>query len=129
MRRRRFRQYAGHGTGWPWGFSSRRDAGSHAASSLTAKSLLAASEPPVYLSRTAALAICRDPDFDSPGSHRLVFMNPEPKNPRISMRDIAKMAGVSHSTISLALKNHPRISEEVKQRVRRLCEEVGYRPD
>lgn len=56
-------------------------------------------------------------------------MNPEPKNPRISMRDIAKMAGVSHSTVSLALKNHPRISEEVKQRIRKLCEEVGYRPD
>jgi DNA-binding LacI/PurR family transcriptional regulator len=56
-------------------------------------------------------------------------MNPEPKNPRISMRDIAKLAGVSHSTISLALKNHPRISDEVKQRVRTLCEEVGYRPD
>ena len=45
------------------------------------------------------------------------------------MRDIAKMAGVSHSTVSLALKNHPRISEEVKQRIRDLCEEVGYRPD
>jgi LacI family transcriptional regulator len=56
-------------------------------------------------------------------------MTPEPKNPRISMRDIAKMAGVSHSTVSLALKNHPRISDEVKQRIRKLCEDVGYRPD
>jgi len=56
-------------------------------------------------------------------------MNPEPKNPRISMRDIAKMAGISHSTVSLALKNHPRISDEVKVRIRKLCDEVGYRPD
>lgn len=56
-------------------------------------------------------------------------MNPDSKKPRISMRDIAKMAGVSHSTVSLALKNHPRISEEVKERIWRLCAEVGYRPD
>lgn len=45
------------------------------------------------------------------------------------MRDIARMAGVSHSTVSLALKDHPRISQEVKLRIRKLCEEVGYRPD
>jgi DNA-binding LacI/PurR family transcriptional regulator len=56
-------------------------------------------------------------------------MDPEPKNPRLSMRDLAKMAGVSHSTVSLALKNHPRISQEVKQRIRDLAEQVGYRPD
>lgn len=56
-------------------------------------------------------------------------MNPDSKKPRISMRDIAKLAGVSHSTVSLALKNHPRISEEVKERIRKLCDDAGYRPD
>lgn len=45
------------------------------------------------------------------------------------MSDVAARLGVSPTTVSLALNNHPRISDETKQKVRRMCEEMGYRPD
>jgi LacI family transcriptional regulator len=48
---------------------------------------------------------------------------------RISIRDLARMLGVSHATVSLALRDHPRISQKVKEKVKHLAEEVGYRPD
>jgi LacI family transcriptional regulator len=44
----------------------------------------------------------------------------------ISIKDIAKAAGVAHSTVSRALSDHPRISQETKDRIRRLAEEMGY---
>jgi DNA-binding LacI/PurR family transcriptional regulator len=46
----------------------------------------------------------------------------------VSIKDIAKAAGVSPSTVSRALNDHPRISEETKNRVRRLAEEMEYTP-
>jgi DNA-binding LacI/PurR family transcriptional regulator len=45
------------------------------------------------------------------------------------MRDIAAKAGVSVSTVSLALKNNPRISPAVRERIHKLAEDIGYRPD
>ena len=54
---------------------------------------------------------------------------PESSSPRLSLRDIAKELGVSHSTVSLALRDHPRISKEVKEKVRRKAEALGYQPD
>ena len=46
----------------------------------------------------------------------------------VSIKDIAKSAGVSPSTVSRALSDHPRISDETKERVRRLAKEMGYTP-
>jgi len=48
---------------------------------------------------------------------------------RITIRDIADRAGVHFSTVSLALRNSPRISPEVRERVLRLAGEMGYVPD
>lgn len=45
---------------------------------------------------------------------------------RISIKDIARAAGVSYSTVSRALNNNPRISEDTRDRVQRLAEEMGY---
>ena len=56
-------------------------------------------------------------------------MNPDESNPRVSLRDIAAKLGVSHSTISLALRNHPRISPAMRETVKRTAEAMGYRPD
>lgn len=49
--------------------------------------------------------------------------------PRVSLRDIARKLDVSHVTVSLALRDHPRISEECRRRVQRLARKLGYRPD
>ncbi|NLF13129.1 MAG: LacI family transcriptional regulator [Anaerolineaceae bacterium] len=46
----------------------------------------------------------------------------------VSLKDVARAAGVSASTVSRALYYHPRISKETAARVRRLAEEMGYTP-
>ncbi len=48
---------------------------------------------------------------------------------RITLRDIAREVGVSHVTVSLALRNHPRISESMRSRIRNKAEAMGYVPD
>jgi DNA-binding LacI/PurR family transcriptional regulator len=47
----------------------------------------------------------------------------------ITLRDIARELGVSHVTVSLALRNHPRISEATRKRVQQKAEEMDYHPD
>lgn len=57
-------------------------------------------------------------------------MEPDsPNHRRISIRDLAKHLGVSHATVSLALRDHPRISAAVREKVRKAAEELGYQPD
>lgn len=46
----------------------------------------------------------------------------------VSIKDIAKTAGVSPSTVSRALSDHPRISQETKTRICRLAKEMRYTP-
>ena len=46
----------------------------------------------------------------------------------MSIKDIAQEAGVSPSTVSRALHNHPQISTETGERVQRLAQEMGYTP-
>lgn len=48
---------------------------------------------------------------------------------RISIKDIARMAGVSHTTVSRALRDSPLISIEVRRRIQRLARELGYTPN
>jgi DNA-binding LacI/PurR family transcriptional regulator len=45
------------------------------------------------------------------------------------LRDIARKLGVSHSTISLCLRNHPSIPVARREEVKRVAEQMGYRPD
>ncbi len=46
----------------------------------------------------------------------------------ITIKDIAKRAGVAHTTVSRALRDSPLISAETKQRIQGLASEMGYRP-
>ena len=48
---------------------------------------------------------------------------------RVTLNDVAKVAGVSASTISRALKDDPRISLEVIQKVKKISSELGYVPN
>jgi LacI family transcriptional regulator/LacI family repressor for deo operon, udp, cdd, tsx, nupC, and nupG len=48
---------------------------------------------------------------------------------RISIMDIAQRAEVSHTTVSRALRDHARISEPVRKRIRALAHEMGYVPN
>ncbi len=47
----------------------------------------------------------------------------------VSIKDIARAAGVSHSTVSRALSNSPLVKPETKARIQRLAREMGYSPD
>lgn len=49
------------------------------------------------------------------------------RNP--SMFDVAKVAGVSHQTVSRVLNDHPNVREATRHRVRSAIEELGYRPN
>lgn len=51
------------------------------------------------------------------------------EKPPLTMRDVAARAGVSRMTVSLALRNHPSLPSETRQRVRALAEQMGYRPN
>ncbi len=46
-----------------------------------------------------------------------------------TFRDIAAKAGYSVASVSLALRDDPRITEPVKERIRKVAEEMGYRPN
>lgn len=47
----------------------------------------------------------------------------------VTISEIAKRAGVSRSTVSRALQDHPRIREDTKARIRKIAEELGYVPN
>jgi len=48
---------------------------------------------------------------------------------QITIKDIAKTLGISISTVSRALKNHPDISEETKLQVKSLARKLNYEPN
>ncbi|MFC4769304.1 LacI family DNA-binding transcriptional regulator [Effusibacillus consociatus] len=47
----------------------------------------------------------------------------------VTIKDVAVRAGVSPSTVSRVISNHPRISEKTKRQVRLAMEELGYHPN
>lgn len=48
---------------------------------------------------------------------------------RVTLADVAQKAGVHVTTVSLALRNHPRLPENTRKRIQSLAEEMGYTPD
>ncbi len=48
---------------------------------------------------------------------------------RVSIKDIAQTAGVSHPTVSRALNNSPLINEETRARIKAIALEMGYIPN
>ena len=52
---------------------------------------------------------------------------PPPRAP--VMHDVARLAGVSHQTVSRVINGSPRLRPETRQRVERAIEQLGYRPN
>lgn len=48
---------------------------------------------------------------------------------RVSINEIAKQAGVSNATVSMALRDHPKISKGRREAIQKLAQELGYRAD
>ncbi len=51
------------------------------------------------------------------------------KSHPVTIKDIARELGVSPSTVSRALKDHPDISEETRRHVRELADRMKYKPN
>ncbi|WP_414055720.1 LacI family DNA-binding transcriptional regulator [Macrococcus equi] len=47
----------------------------------------------------------------------------------ITVKDVAKKAGVATSTVSRVVNNHPSISEATKKKVQKVMDELGYVPN
>jgi LacI family transcriptional regulator len=47
---------------------------------------------------------------------------------KVTIRDVAAKLGLSAMTVSLALRDHPRIPAETKERIRATMERLGYKP-
>ncbi len=47
----------------------------------------------------------------------------------ITLKDVAKVAGVSYATVSRALSGSPEIGEDTRKRILKICEEMGYTPN
>lgn len=52
-----------------------------------------------------------------------------PASGYVRQQDIAKKAGVHITTVSLALRNDPRLAGTTRERIRKIAEEMGYKPD
>lgn len=48
---------------------------------------------------------------------------------RPTQKDVAREAGVTQATVSLALRNHPEVSAETSLRIQNVARELGYQPD
>ncbi|MEY4483754.1 MAG: hypothetical protein RL693_1206, partial [Verrucomicrobiota bacterium] len=48
---------------------------------------------------------------------------------RVTLKDIAAKLGVTKTTVSIALRNSPRISTGLREKVHRVATEMGYEPD
>jgi LacI family transcriptional regulator len=58
---------------------------------------------------------------------RTVAKTDAPRLP--TMRDVAILAGVHQTTVSLALRNDPEIPVKTRERIRAFAEKIGYHPD
>lgn len=47
----------------------------------------------------------------------------------VTIKDIAKLAGVSHTTVSRALNNSPLIKDETKNKIKEIAKQLNYVPD
>lgn len=47
----------------------------------------------------------------------------------VTIKDVAKKAKVAPSTVSRVIADHPKITQETKEKVRRVMDELGYHPN
>jgi DNA-binding LacI/PurR family transcriptional regulator len=60
------------------------------------------------------------PDQDPP---------PATSGRRVTLRDIAKKMGISHATVSLALRNSAQVSAAMRDKVQKTAKKMNYQPD
>ena len=58
--------------------------------------------------------------------HRMPSTSLPPSRPTVTLREVADAVGISRSAVSMALSDHPRISEATKAAVRAAAANLGY---
>jgi LacI family transcriptional regulator len=53
----------------------------------------------------------------------------DPSGHRVTVKDVARVAGVSHGTVSKALNASPEVSDETRARIVAVANGLGYRPN
>lgn len=48
---------------------------------------------------------------------------------KVTIKDVAKIAGVSAQTVSRVVNNHPDVSDETRSRIQKIVDELGYSPN
>ncbi len=56
-------------------------------------------------------------------------MSQQPAARAAVMNDVARLAGVSHQTVSRVLNNHPSVRDETRERVLQAVRQLNYRPN
>lgn len=64
---------------------------------------------------------------DTPSSGKSNAALPPAATKRVSIKDIARLARVSHSTVSRALRESPLVNPETAEKIRRIASESGFR--
>jgi DNA-binding LacI/PurR family transcriptional regulator len=76
-----------------------------------------------------ALAVRPAREEGNPMETPLVSAGPHNQPPTVSIREVAKRAKVSPATVSLVINENSRISPATQKRVRKIMEQLGYRPN
>jgi len=50
-------------------------------------------------------------------------------DPNLTLEEIARLSGVSRSTVSRVINQQPNVSEDVRKRVLEVIQETGYHPN
>ncbi|MDR0534467.1 MAG: LacI family transcriptional regulator [Verrucomicrobiales bacterium] len=53
----------------------------------------------------------------------------KPSSKPVTIRQLANLAGVSRTTVSLALRNHPVLPAQTRERIQKLARQYNYNPD
>jgi LacI family gluconate utilization system Gnt-I transcriptional repressor len=55
--------------------------------------------------------------------------DPHQRQDRVTLRDVARLAGVSDISVSRVMRNAPNISDNLRDRVRQAADQLGYTPN
>jgi DNA-binding LacI/PurR family transcriptional regulator len=74
--------------------------------------------------------VLSDHDPEAVASERTAGATVSARDPRqVSMADVARLAGVSHQTVSRVLNGHPSVREETRARIVAAIRQLDYRPN